>query len=132
MVSTCKIDADGGKQWWVNGKLHRDDGPAIELADGTCAWYQNDMLHRTDGPALLGADGYNVWYCNGKLHRTDGPAIEYANGDKEYYINDIKLTSAEFAATLDKDTALLWKISGYCWPFDFGVDNDIAHKCRRR
>jgi hypothetical protein len=32
------------------------------------------------------------------------------------------LTPAEFAAkVLNKETALLWKISGYCWPFDFGI-----------
>jgi hypothetical protein len=32
-----------------------------------------------------------------------------------------RLTTAEFAAkVLDKETTLLWKMSGYCWPFDFG------------
>ena len=34
-------DADGSKEWWVNGKLHREDGPAIEYANGTKAWYVN-------------------------------------------------------------------------------------------
>jgi hypothetical protein len=31
------------------------------------------------------------------------------------------LTPTEFAAKfLDEEHALLWKMSGYCWPFDFG------------
>ena len=33
---------DGGtKFWWINGKLHREDGPACEWTDGDKAWYLN-------------------------------------------------------------------------------------------
>jgi hypothetical protein len=28
--------------WYLNGKLHRNNGPAIEFADGTKFWYLND------------------------------------------------------------------------------------------
>lgn len=28
-----------GKEWWQNGKRHREDGPAIEYVDGTVVWY---------------------------------------------------------------------------------------------
>ena len=35
------IDADGTKMWWLNGKLHREDGPAAEYADGTKMWWLN-------------------------------------------------------------------------------------------
>jgi hypothetical protein len=34
-------DADGTKFWYLNGKYHRTDGPAIEDADGTKKWYLN-------------------------------------------------------------------------------------------
>jgi hypothetical protein len=27
--------------WYLNGELHREDGPAIERANGTKAWYLN-------------------------------------------------------------------------------------------
>ena len=37
--------------WYINGKRHREDGPAIEYADGTKKWYLNDQRHREDGPA---------------------------------------------------------------------------------
>lgn len=36
-----KIDADGTKYWYLNGKFHREDGPAIEYADGEKSWYLN-------------------------------------------------------------------------------------------
>jgi len=30
----------GGHKWWYrDGKLHRDDGPAVEYANGTEEWY---------------------------------------------------------------------------------------------
>ena len=32
----------GNKRWYVNDKLHRTDGPAIEFADGDKFWYLND------------------------------------------------------------------------------------------
>jgi hypothetical protein len=70
------IDEHGSKFWYVNNKLHREDGPAIECIDGT-----------------------KHWYINGKLHREDGPAIEYIGGDKSWYLNDEKIyckTQEEF------------------------------------
>jgi hypothetical protein len=123
MTSTCKIDKAGDKVWRTReGQLHRDNGPAIEYTTGDKFWYQNGERHRTYGPAIELADGGAVWYKHGKLHRQDGPAIEYADGKHEWWIDGIKLTPAEFAANfIDEETALLWKMSGYCWPFDFGL-----------
>jgi len=31
----------GSKEWYLNGKLHREDGPAYEDSDGTKIWYLN-------------------------------------------------------------------------------------------
>jgi energy-coupling factor transporter ATP-binding protein EcfA2 len=61
-----KVYADGSKFWYQNGKLHREDGPAIEWSDGNREWYKNGKLHREDGPAVEDADGYKVWYIEGK------------------------------------------------------------------
>jgi uncharacterized protein (UPF0216 family) len=80
-------DADGTTRYYLNGKLHREDGPAIEYADGTTRYYLNGKLHREDGPAIEYADGTKEYFLNGKLHREDGPAIEYADGSKYYYLN---------------------------------------------
>ena len=38
---TVKVWDNGNKSWCLNGKLHREDGPAREYADGTKAWYLN-------------------------------------------------------------------------------------------
>ena len=83
-------------EWYQNGKLHRLDGPAVELANGDKFWYQNDQLHRLDGPAVDWANGDKFWFQNGLRHRLDGPAQEYANGDKFWYINGKKLTEQKF------------------------------------
>jgi hypothetical protein len=55
---------------------------------GTKRWYLNGQLHRTDGPAIEFADGAKWWYLNGRRHRTDGPATEEADGSKEWFLND--------------------------------------------
>ena len=36
---TVKVYLDGDKHWYLNGKRHREDGPAIEYADGDKYWY---------------------------------------------------------------------------------------------
>ncbi len=84
----CKTNSNGDKEWFLNGKRHREDGPAVELVSGQKAWYLNDKRHREDGPACEFANGRKYWYLNDKCHREDGPAVEYANGDKEWYLNN--------------------------------------------
>ena len=56
-------------------------------SDGAKFWYVNNKLHREDGPAIERANGDKVWYLNNRRHRENGPAIEYANGETEYWIN---------------------------------------------
>ena len=48
---TVKVWDNGNKSWYLNGKLHREDGPAREWANGDKVWYLNGKLHREDGPA---------------------------------------------------------------------------------
>ena len=88
--------SNGDKCWYLNGKKHREDGPAIEYVYGSKLWYLNGKWHREDGPAIEYADGYKAWFLNGKCHREDGPACEYPNGDKYWYLNGEELTEEEF------------------------------------
>ena len=42
----------------------------IELkiySDGSQYWYLNGQLHREDGPAEIYSDGYQRWWVNGEL-----------------------------------------------------------------
>jgi hypothetical protein len=75
---TVKVFEGGTKQWCLNGKLHREDGPAVDYAGGD-----------------------KSWYLNGERHREDGPAIEYDNGNKEWYLNGEQLTEKEFNARMN-------------------------------
>ena len=97
-----KVYANGTKHWFLNGKHHREDGPAIECADGTKDWYLNDKLHREDGPAIECANGSKIWFLNGELHREDGPAYEGTNGTKIWYLNGKQLTEKQFNKKMKK------------------------------
>ena len=62
----CKTCSDGVKEWRLNGKLHREDGPAVEWSDGTKEWYLNGDIHREDGPAVDWPDATKEWFLNGE------------------------------------------------------------------
>jgi hypothetical protein len=98
---TVKVSAAGDKSWYLNGKRHREDGPAIEWADGIKFWYLNGKLHREDGPAKEYASGSKFWYLNGEVHREDGPAVEHADGGKEWFLNDKSMTEEEHKAAMN-------------------------------
>lgn len=87
---------DNRTEWYLNGLLHRLDGPAVEYPAGSKEWCLNGLLHREDGPAIERTDGYKAWYYNGQQHRIDGPAIEYEDGDKEWYLTGQKYTEEKF------------------------------------
>ena len=42
----CKVGEWGDKEWWLNGKRHREDGPAIETTHGNKEWFLNGEYHR--------------------------------------------------------------------------------------
>jgi hypothetical protein len=65
-----KVYTSGDKCWYLNGKPHREDGPAVELSNGGKAWYLNGKFHREDGPAVEYEDGRNYWYLNNE-HLTE-------------------------------------------------------------
>ena len=48
----CKTYANGSKYWYLNGKLHRKDGPAIEWANGYRVWCLNGE-YITDDPLVF-------------------------------------------------------------------------------
>ena len=73
---------------YVNGKIHREDGHAIEeIYGGRKKWWLNDDRHREDGPAVEDVDE-KEWWLNGKRHREDGPAYEDCGGFKSWYLNN--------------------------------------------
>ena len=95
----AKITRNDIQIWYNYGRIHREDGPAIKYPDGGEEWCINGKRHRKDGPALKYPDGES-WWLNGVLHREDGPAVEYANGDKCWYLNGKKYSEQNYKREL--------------------------------
>jgi hypothetical protein len=57
-------------KWIVNGKLHREDGPAIEYSDGRKKWYYNGKL-------------YKIQYSDGKVKTIVKNKSEHHNRAKK-------------------------------------------------
>ena len=72
---TMTTDEYGNKRWRLNGKFHREDGPAIEWADGDKEWWLNGKYHREDGPAFEGVSGFKAWWLNDEKYED---AFEWA------------------------------------------------------
>ena len=69
-----KLDHD---RWGVRFRAWRDE---------------NGRLHREDGPAVLWQSGAEEWYKHGKRHRLLGPALTRIMGNrKEYWVDGKRL-----------------------------------------
>ena len=77
---TIAMDEDHYVIWRLDGKRHREDGPAIVTVDGHMEWWLNGKIHRIDGPAVISTDGTKRWYINGDILR-----LELKNGAMLYY-----------------------------------------------
>jgi len=63
------------------------DDPILQVVeDGTKFWYLNGRLHREDGPAIIWSDGTEEWWVNGEQLNDFQIAkqIMLANKDVEY------------------------------------------------
>jgi hypothetical protein len=78
------------------------DNPVIDPS-GTKFWYLDGKLHRTDGPACEWVSGRKSWWIDGRRHRTDGAAIEYEDGHKTWWLDGYSYT---FDKWLEGNTAL--------------------------
>ena len=71
-------------------------GYEVEADEDLVTWFLNGQVHREDGPAVTYRDGTQVWYLNGKRHREDGPAIIWADGTKQWWLNSRYYTEHKF------------------------------------
>jgi hypothetical protein len=78
-----EIAEDGTHYWWLNGNIHKEDGPAVVYTDGCMMWYVHGETHRTDGPAIEWEDGENNWYLDNIHYDTFGKWLAANN-----YISD--------------------------------------------
>lgn len=125
-LRTIKI---GSIVYFRNGKINRDDGPAIIMKEYTRKkiknkktfivyeiYVQNGIIHRDDGAAAYSYNKDGVmssyhYYQNGVLHRLDGPARNYIDGydnswAHHYYIKGYETSSKNYHANLDVQKCL--------------------------
>jgi hypothetical protein len=87
---TVKVLDNGSRIWYLNGNLHREDGPACEFTNGTRWWVLNDKLHREDGPAIENADGTRQWYLNDTVYYTEEEFLKKTAKVKELTVAEIE------------------------------------------
>ena len=86
---TVEVYDNGTRHWFLNGEIHREDGPAVEYVSGTLHWYLNGKPHREDGPAFELYDGSCYWYLNGEEY-TEKEFIKKTAKAKELRVAEIE------------------------------------------
>jgi len=82
---------DGSKEWWANGKLHREDGPAVIYNKYTEFLHFNLYKHRKFFCNMTNIfPGYKQWWVDGRPHRENAPAIIDSFGSEIYYLNGVR------------------------------------------
>ena len=84
---------------------HIEDGIEYDVAeypDGTKYWYLKGKLHRINGPAIEYSSKGKRWYLNGKYHRVNGPAVELPDKSKRWYFNGMQYSKKEYYRELLK------------------------------
>ena len=97
---TVKVYDNGDRFWDLNGKRHREDGPAIEWADGSKEWLRHGNRHREDGPAIeCSQAGVNYWYLDG---------VRYTEEEFNKKMAPVKdMTVAEISKTLGYEVRIV-------------------------
>lgn len=72
-----------GSKFYYRDKLrHRIGGPAQEYGNGDTTWFVNDRLHRLDGPAIDWKH-QKGWYIDGKEYTKEAFDIEVSKRAKD-------------------------------------------------
>ena len=90
--------ADGDKEWWFNGRRHRNilQGPAVLLKDETYYFMHGQQFNvyiQENGTKEIYSFRRNANSPKLTLHSSEHcyiPAIIYSNGDVEYWYNGLR------------------------------------------
>jgi len=80
----------------------------FECSNGDIGYYLNGILHRDDGPAFIYPNGNMYYYLNGERHREDGPAIIWNDGSLAYYINNNDITKEVKDWIIENNIPKVW------------------------
>lgn len=92
---------------------------SIVWPNGDQVWKLNGRLHREDGPAIVYSWGFQGWYFHGKRHRLDGPAEQDdLHGLSSWLVDDLHLPMIEKYLSSLSDlidyNRIYWSV--YCTP----------------
>ena len=96
-VFSCRLSSQDNKDFIrraaKNANIALSHVFPVVLEYNNCkSWFLDGMLHREDGPAVVMFDsGVNEWWVEGQLHRVDGPAVERFDGDNEWWFDGVEL-----------------------------------------
>jgi hypothetical protein len=77
-----KYKLSGNERWTLDGKTHREDGPALITPIGEW-WYRHGKKHRSDGPAFVSSVTGNVeWWFNNVYYETFEEWLEANDADE--------------------------------------------------
>ena len=79
-----------------------DGNYIVDYEDDSTRWMVDGKYHREDGPAIKYLDGAKEWYKHGKLHRGDGPASIECTGDEEYWLDGVVYSKQKYYKELFK------------------------------
>ena len=68
------------KEYWENGEFY------FLYDNGTKEFYLQGKIHRLKGPAIEYSNSDKEWWIDGKRHREDGPAVIY--GNKQFWFEN--------------------------------------------
>lgn len=88
---------------WIR---HRENAPAVIYPGVGEDWFYQGQLHRDGGPAIDYVK-HKEWYKHGKRHRLDGPALETTDETEvcmkhEWWIEGIQYSEDEFKHEIAK------------------------------
>ena len=100
-----------GVEWWVNGRPHRDNSPAV-IQSKQRFWFQHGLLHRSDGPAFI--DGTTqFWYWNGVAYTGASGVNQRFTTDSvpaEFFLNAMVLSDDLVSEEISMHPPTIWKI----------------------
>ena len=70
------ITSNGNTIWYTGDRIHRNnDLPAVEYANGDREWWKNGLIHRDNQPAIERVNGESEWWEHGKLKKSTKPVL---------------------------------------------------------
>ena len=106
-------------EWYVDGVLHREDGPAIDFQIKPPGFweyvYMDNVFKQADEPEILCKiptyNFYREWWQNGVRHNDHGPAVIRPDGYTKYCVNG-KVHNSNGPAVILPDGTVEWWING--------------------